>query len=253
MLALRHPQLREARAVSIKLMSAVWELDLPTGEKMVLLALADQANDAGEQCWPSVPTIARRCGMGDRTVRRALADLEAAGHLTRLHRDGNSTQYRVHPGHSGSPAKSAALPNTPKTPAKLAAKPSGTISSPPVASQPTERRERKRPPSFVPPSDIPEPEWEAFEEMRRRIGKPMTARARELAVERLRRLAEDGHPPGAVLNHSILNNYQGLFPPKEDRNEPVRSSRGTAPAGRVDGFGNALREMGGYPAASQRH
>lgn len=110
--------------MSIKLMSLVWELDLPPGEKLVLLALADQANDAGVQCWPSVATIAKRSGQGERTVRRALADLEKLGHLTRNHRDGNSTQYEVHPCHSGTPAKKAPLPNTPKTPAKLAGKPS---------------------------------------------------------------------------------------------------------------------------------
>lgn len=78
-------------------MAIVWELDLPPGEKLVLLALADQANDAGTQCWPSVETIARRSGQGVRTVRRALASLETQGHLTRDHRTGTSTQYRVHP------------------------------------------------------------------------------------------------------------------------------------------------------------
>lgn len=31
--------------MSIKLMSLVWDLDLPPGDKLVLLALADQAND----------------------------------------------------------------------------------------------------------------------------------------------------------------------------------------------------------------
>lgn len=108
-------------------MAIVWELDLPPGEKLVLLALADQANDHGTQCWPSVETIAHRSGQGVRTVRRALASLEAAGHLTRQHRDGTSTQYRVHPGQNGSPAKSAPLPKTTKTPAKLAPKPPRTI------------------------------------------------------------------------------------------------------------------------------
>lgn len=115
--------------MSIKLMSLVWEIDLPPGEKLVLLALADQANDEGTQCWPSVETIAKRSGQGVRTVRRALASLEQAGHLTRQHRDGTSTQYRVHPGQSGTPAKSAPLPKTTQTPAKLAAKPSRTTSN----------------------------------------------------------------------------------------------------------------------------
>jgi len=108
--------------VSVRLMSAVWDLDLPPGEKLVLLALADQANDEGRQCWPAVSTIAHKSGQGERTVRRALSDLEAKGHLTRGHRDGASTQYHVHPGQSGTPAKLAPLPKTTETPAKLAPK-----------------------------------------------------------------------------------------------------------------------------------
>lgn len=103
-------------------MSIVWELDLPPGEKLVMLALADQANDEGVQCWPAVSTIAQRSGQGERTVRRALSDLETKGHLTRHHREGDSTQYHIHPGQSGTPAKSAPLPKTTKTPAKLAPK-----------------------------------------------------------------------------------------------------------------------------------
>ncbi|WP_198147415.1 helix-turn-helix domain-containing protein [Sphingobium chungbukense] len=112
--------------MSVRLMSLVWELDLPPGEKLVLLALADQANDDGLQCWPAVSTIMKRSGQGERTVRRAIVDLERKGHLTRKMRDGNSTQYHVHPGQSGTPAKSAPLPKATETPAKLAPKPSRT-------------------------------------------------------------------------------------------------------------------------------
>lgn len=115
--------------MSIKLMSAVWDIELAPGEKLVLLALADQANDDGRQCWPSVETIAHRSGQGVRTVRRALESLETKGHLTRHHRDGTSTQYHVHPCQNGSPVKSAPLPKTTRTPAKLAPKPSRTIKS----------------------------------------------------------------------------------------------------------------------------
>jgi hypothetical protein len=129
--------------VSIKLMSIVWDLHLPPGEKLVLLALADQANDEGVQCWPAVSTIARRSGQGERTVRRALADLESKGHLTRQHRDGASTQYVVHPCQNGTPAKSAPLPNTTVTPANLAAKPSITIkTSEAIASSVTRTRSK---------------------------------------------------------------------------------------------------------------
>jgi hypothetical protein len=110
-------------------MSAVWELDLAPGEKLVLLALADQANDEGRQCWPSVASIGKKSGQGERTVRRLLADLEEKGHLTRYLRDGTSTQYHIHPGQNGTPDKSAEVPKQTKPPANLAPKPSRNTNS----------------------------------------------------------------------------------------------------------------------------
>lgn len=89
-------------------MSFVWELALPPTEKIVLLALADQASDEGRQCWPSVARIARRCGLAHRTIRDALGRLEAKGHLTRDHRDGATTDYRIHPDMSAPRAMDAA-------------------------------------------------------------------------------------------------------------------------------------------------
>jgi hypothetical protein len=92
---------------------------------------------------------------------------------------------------------------------------------PPKEINPTAPAREPRPrkgSAFALPSDIPEAEWEGFEEMRRRIGKPMTDRARNLAVNELRKLADAGWPPGDVLNHSVMNSYQGLFPPKDRQN-----------------------------------
>jgi hypothetical protein len=53
--------------VSIKLMTAAWDIPLPHADKLLLLALADQANDEG-CCWPKVSTLATKCGLEDRTA-----------------------------------------------------------------------------------------------------------------------------------------------------------------------------------------
>ena len=43
-------------------LKAAWRIKLDnSGLKLVLLALADMANDAGE-CWPSRGTLAEMCG-----------------------------------------------------------------------------------------------------------------------------------------------------------------------------------------------
>ena len=48
--------------------------------KLVLVKLADQANDNGE-CWPSYQTVADACEMGRSTVRAHIAWLEEHGVL----------------------------------------------------------------------------------------------------------------------------------------------------------------------------
>lgn len=55
--------------------------------KLVLIKLADNANDQGE-CWPSYQHIADQCEIGKSTVRKHIKDLESAGLLRIEHRDG---------------------------------------------------------------------------------------------------------------------------------------------------------------------
>ncbi len=59
-------------------MSWAWEQKLPPGSKVILLALADAANEES-RCWPKVKTIAKKCGVSGRTVQRVLRDFEASG------------------------------------------------------------------------------------------------------------------------------------------------------------------------------
>ena len=83
--------------MSIKVMTLVWDLQLPQPEKILLLALADNAYDEGF-CWPSVATHARKASMADRRVRRDMKRLAQAGHLTVIPQTQASNTYRVHPG-----------------------------------------------------------------------------------------------------------------------------------------------------------
>lgn len=117
-----------------------------------------------------------------------------------------------------------------------------------------EKEEEARAPVFCLPSDIPEEPWAQFEAMRTRIRKPLTDHARKLAVDRLHELAADGWPPGDVLNHSILNNYQGLFPPKEARNgkRPANDYRDTGREGPANPWVAGLRNAEARDAARRR-
>jgi len=63
-------------------MTWVWEHS-PVGgsERLVLLAIADCADDEGRNAWPSVATLARKCRVDARTVQRIIRRLAAGGHL----------------------------------------------------------------------------------------------------------------------------------------------------------------------------
>ena len=65
-----------------------WALEQTTGSptrKLVLLRLADQANDDG-YCWPGKKSIARHCEVHKKTVQKALHDLQRQGLIWIEHR-----------------------------------------------------------------------------------------------------------------------------------------------------------------------
>ncbi len=82
--------------MSISLMTDVWKLRLQAPRKMVLLALADNANDEGTDCWPSVGKLVEKCSMSERAVQGHLAALEADGYIERHERLGRSNKFTIH-------------------------------------------------------------------------------------------------------------------------------------------------------------
>ena len=70
--------------MSIRLVANVLDYvhGLPHGTKLLLLCLADHADDAG-RCWPSFQSLANRSDMSRRHVIRVMSDLEQAGFIAR--------------------------------------------------------------------------------------------------------------------------------------------------------------------------
>ena len=58
--------------------------------------------------------------------------------------------------------------------------------------------------------------WEGFIAMRKSIKKPLTERAKVLAIHKLETLLKQGQDPTKVLDQSTFNSWQGLFAVKED-------------------------------------
>ena len=67
--------------MSIKVMSRVWaHSQKKSGELLVMLALADFADDDG-LCWPSIPVLAQKARLTDRQVQYLLPKLVQSGEL----------------------------------------------------------------------------------------------------------------------------------------------------------------------------
>lgn len=227
--------------MSIALMTVAWALEIGSTDKLVLLALADNANDAGV-CWPSMATIARKCGLSERAARVAMRRLEAGGHVSSTDRTGTSRLYTVHPGTSCPPARRAPRQDMPVTPAPAAPKPSRTtISSTKTTSSPKKRARASV--KVDAPEWVPADAWAGWIEMRNQKGKPLTGRAASNAIEKLKELADAGHPPGDVLDQSTFEAWTGLFPIKDthnglsQRNNHAAGARADAMAGPRRGYG----------------
>lgn len=64
-----------------------------------------------------------------------------------------------------------------------------------------------------------------YEQMRKQIKKPLTDQAKELALRKLDSLAMDRYTKIEIVNQSILNSWQGLFPVKKPADIPKPSNR----------------------------
>jgi hypothetical protein len=203
--------------VSTKVMSACWLVRTEPSRKAVLISLADQANDDGI-CWPSVGTVAERTCLDERTVQRAIQDLQEEGHLTVQMRSGRSTIYRLHPRHGDTPVITSPPSQRHPTPVTVTPHPrhgdtqnrKGTVKEPKKGE-------------LVFPDWLPAEvwaEWHAF----RNSGKSWTKRARQLSLSRLCKLYEEGHDPRSVVEQSIERGWTGLFPVKADAKSAASQS-----------------------------
>lgn len=73
-----------------------WKLAIKSSPKLVLISLADQADDDG-WCFPSIQSLMNRTGLSERAVQMQLNYLEEVGAISRHRRRHATTVYRVTP------------------------------------------------------------------------------------------------------------------------------------------------------------
>jgi hypothetical protein len=231
--------------MSVSISSACWALTLPATEKLVLLCLADFADDAGV-CWPSVETIVERTGLSDRCVREQLKRLELSGFICRDRRVGQSAMYQMTIRKAAEdeegdrhqlpvqPAPDAASTGTicrsnrhdvPVQPAPDAGA-NRTTNDPPLIHQRTNSAVAL--PEWVEPSA-----WQAFRESRRAHRAPFTARAAELILAKLDQLRAEGQNPNQCLLQSVERGWRGVFPVRSNHEVDHRTSRRLSAVERV--------------------
>lgn len=160
-------------------MSAVWEMDLPQTEKMVLLCLSDHANDEGV-CWPSMSRLARKCSIADRTVQRTIKELEKRGILTVERAQGRTCKFNIDP-------RQCVTPDTVSPPSMTTEPPTQCRQTPDAVSpEPSENHQKNRhgcaretvskknAPKVSRPDDVGDQVWQDFKDLRKTRRAPIT-------------------------------------------------------------------------------
>jgi hypothetical protein len=197
---------------------------LSTTEKMVLVALADRANEEGK-CWPSMQTLALRTSLGERSIQRSLrripAELLAMEKGAGRHR---TTLYILR----------LPLPETvavsPETPAACHDNPPLSSETPPLSPQsPPQRHPKHQEASFkqlrrdqkvpaqsrgdpLPDPPLPFTLWKAH---RREMRKPLGRISTQAQLRLLQRIGE--LRAIAAIEHSVANGWQGCIEPTPPR------------------------------------
>lgn len=99
--------------MSIKVMNFIWD-HYPEGgsELLLILALADHADDVGDRIYPSVQTMARKTRMSERTVQYLLRRIQERGWLVLVEAGGGrkrTARYRINMGRTGNGANIAPI------------------------------------------------------------------------------------------------------------------------------------------------
>ncbi len=185
--------------------------------KLVLLKLADNANDNGK-CWPSYDNIAELCEIDRRTAMRHIKALTEAGLVTLTYRKGekgnSSNMYHLHLG-----GDNLTPPSDTRSPTVVS---EDHQPSDPVSPRTSHRTSQLEPvknikKSLVEINDIPEAlnlvAWQQWLEYRTLIKKKFKTKRGEMnAITTLLELSRsDIELQQRIVDQSIDNEWQGLF------------------------------------------
>ena len=196
-------------------MTAVWDReDLSSTQKLVLLSLADWANDEG-LCWPSINRLAIKTSMAGRSVQRIIRDLESMGFVRRDEVIGKGNRYWIsipltecHPCHSVTPPLTECHPCHSVTPPLTE-----SHHTPDTVSPNTSITHQLNTKYIIEgyPLWLPIDAWQGWVEMRKQRKRPLTDRAKARAYKKLEALHLAGHDINELLDRSTINGWLDIY------------------------------------------
>lgn len=72
-----------------------WDIEAPGLKKLVLLYMTRLCDRQSRECWPTIQSIAFKCGMSESAVRSFLKELETEGYVETIKTPGKRRVYRV--------------------------------------------------------------------------------------------------------------------------------------------------------------
>lgn len=211
-----------------------------SGAKLVLLGLAECAGRKDALAFPSIAELIEFSSLNRKSIIANLAKLEALGLIQDSgEKVGRTKQIKVY---------RLCLETVPKT------EPSQIRNSTVFSAKSTENgtRNKVEPVSseakassprakFPPPHNVGEDQWRAFRGQRK---KPLNERSYLLLCNKLVKLAEDGWPPGEMIDLAIERGWETVFKPWEQRHDRQAGiGKTTAAIAALGGFDDGDRPM----------
>ncbi|WP_406706179.1 helix-turn-helix domain-containing protein [Sodalis sp.] len=214
-----------------------WSLNLPSSQKLLLLSLADRA-DEQHCCYPSIQRLVSDTGLERKTIGKGINQMIEEGLIRDTgERKGPTKRVRVlqlnigskftqkrNDTENGNVTKNGTL-NDPNI-GTLNDTKNGILNDPKIGTlnqslEPNIEPEKNIPlpltdtktkfdPLTEKPSNVSEDVWVDWVEHRREIRHPLTP----TTCKRIRSMLENHVNPDAVINLSIERGWQGLFPEK---------------------------------------
>lgn len=216
-------------AMSMILMAKAMQIKVGNpSRKLVLIKLADNANDKGK-CFPSYQHVADQCEMSRRSVINHIDALCEMGLVRKTFRDGEKgNSSNVYLLNLDEPIRALPSENSALGVVKDLHQPSEN-SAPPPSENSAPRTSHSFEPVNKPkkggfdvknepiPDWLNRDTWMSWIEYRKDMKKAIkTKQTFNLQIKFLAECFEEGHSPDEVINQSIANGWQGLFKPKNN-------------------------------------